>query len=117
MGGPAIAFAFEMIVPRAVLCYMVQRGVRGRAGVIGIETRLRLFEPKSRGCGVEAAVVPHHVGFRGLQIAHASQSALIPSPARPNPRTIGVPRTGGAAPPPDGPPHAAGAAELPEICH
>src|SRR3954466_254644 len=78
MGGPAIAFAFEMIVPRAVLCYMVQRGVRGRAGVIGIETWPRLFEPKSRGCGAEAAVVPHHVGFRGLQIAHASQSAVDP---------------------------------------
>src|SRR5690348_2303303 len=56
---------------------MVQRSVRGRAGVIGIETWPQLFEPKSRGCGLEAAVVPHHVGFRGLQIAHAPQSAVV----------------------------------------
>ena len=59
-------------------CQMVQRGVRGRAGVIGIETRVRPFGPKSRACGVDAALVPHHLGFRGLQIAHASQSAVDP---------------------------------------
>jgi hypothetical protein len=57
---------------------VTQRSVRGRAGVIGIETRLRLFEPKSRRCGIDAALVPHHVGFRGLQIAHASQFAIDP---------------------------------------
>jgi hypothetical protein len=45
--------------------------------------RLRLFEPKSRGRGVEAALVPHHAGFRGLQIAHTSQSAADPIARKP----------------------------------
>ena len=57
---------------------VAQRSVRGRAGVIGIETRLRLFGPKSCRCGIDAALVPHHVGFRGLQIAHTSQSTVDP---------------------------------------
>src|SRR3954462_6316145 len=57
----------------------LSRAVSGvTPGLLGFETRLRLFEPKSRGCGVDAAVVPHHVGFRGLQIAHAAQSAVDP---------------------------------------
>jgi hypothetical protein len=53
------------------------------ARVIGIETRLRLFGSKSRGRGVDAALVPHHAGFRGLQIAHTSQSAVDPLASRP----------------------------------
>ena len=48
-----------------------------------IETRLRLFEPKSRGRGIDAALIPHHAGFRGLQIARTSQSAVDPVAGKP----------------------------------
>src|SRR4051812_30588283 len=89
---------------------VAQRSVRGRAGVIGIEIRLRLFEPKSRGCSIDAALVPHHVGFRGLQIVHTSQSTVDPvaSPrwgktsrlaASGHSWAIGAPRAAGAATP------------------
>src|SRR3954453_6025226 len=71
--------------------HIVQRGVRGRAGVIGIETRPRLFGPKSRASGVDAVLVPHHVGFRGLQIAHASQSAVDPVARKPQARLVPCP--------------------------
>jgi hypothetical protein len=55
---------------------VAQRGVRSRAGVIGIETRLRLFGPKSRGCGVDAALVPHHGGASpgGRQVVASGHS-------------------------------------------
>jgi hypothetical protein len=70
---------------------VAQRSVRGRVGVIGIEIRLRLFEPKSRRCGIDAALVPHHVGFRGLQIAHASQSAVDPVARKPQAPLVPLP--------------------------
>ena len=58
---------------------------------IGIETRPRLFGPKSCASGVDAALVPYHVGFRGLQIAHASQSAVDPVARKPQARLVPCP--------------------------
>ena len=41
---------------------------------------LRLEESRAR---LDAAVVPHHAGFRGLQIAPTSQSAVDPAARKP----------------------------------
>ena len=50
--------------------HVVQRGVKGRAGVIGIETRVRLFGPRVRArrrrcfgpasCRLPGLPIPHH---------------------------------------------------------
>src|SRR3954471_18602235 len=58
---------------------------------IEIETRPRLFGPKSRASGVDAVLVPYHVGFRALQIAHASQSAVDPVACKPQARLVPLP--------------------------
>ena len=43
------------------------------------------FRSKSCGCGVDAALVPHYAGFRGLQIALPLSPLLIRQPASLNP--------------------------------